>query len=731
MNEQYITLEQSILDKYKKESFDKLTSIQEQSYKALAQGANALLVAPTGSGKTEAAILPVIRIIAINKGQDRTGNKLKKGIKCLYITPQRSLNNDVFRRIIKYATSEELDVQIRHGDTSYSKRKKIIENPPEILITTPESLGVMLVNEKMGVLLRDVEWVIIDEIHEIIPSKRGAYLALCLERLTLFSPRFCRIGISATVGNISDTAKYLVGRNRKCEILIDKSLRKYDLELKFVQGSVKETCSHIVEYISHEFSKSSVLLFTNTRDESEFLGTVLKDQTNIPIQIHHGSLSKDAREETEQFLRKGFNGIVVCTSSLELGLDIGSIDLVIHYGSPRQVSKLIQRIGRSRHTRHMSAKGLIITNNYDDYLESMSIIQRVNLGSIEDQQPHKCSLDVLAHNIVGSVLQEKKSLDLRVLYEILKSAFLYKSLSFYDYNDCINILTNSYLLRIDREKNLISRTGKSLRYYYENVSTIPHVSKFEVIDSISNRKIGSLDQQFVGDYGEKGNVFVLKGSQWRILVVNETKFQVHVEPLMGAPINIPYWVGETIPVDYETARIVGQLRKNIFTSTTSNQNRYSLPNPMTPEIQSKLNENMQPLNIIPDSRNIVIESVVSEDVTVIHSTLGTKVNNTLGSLLSTFISSRTGHVVEYRADPYRILLNSVNSRITKEHIISLFKDDFDVESVLIASFTGTYNINWKVWMVAKRFGIIQKDSIYDKRLARLLYDKYRKTSLSK
>ncbi|KAA2281958.1 MAG: DEAD/DEAH box helicase [Candidatus Nitrosocosmicus sp.] len=731
LNEDYSKLEQSILDKYRKELFYNLTSIQEQSYKVLAQRSNALLVAPTGSGKTEAAILPVISLIAINNERNTSDNKSKRGIKCLYITPQRSLNNDVFRRIIKYATSEEIDVQIRHGDTTYSKRKKIIENPPEILITTPESLGVILVNEKMNVLLRDVEWVIIDEIHEIMPSKRGAYLSLCLERLTLISTEFCRIGISATIGNISDTAKFLVGKNRKCEILIDKSLRKYDLELKFVQGSIKDTCNHIIKYISQDFSKSSVLLFTNTRDESEFLGTVLKDQSNIPIQVHHGSLSKDAREETEQFLRRGFNGIVVCTSSLELGLDIGSIDLVIHYGSPRQVSKLIQRIGRSRHTRHTSAKGLIITNNYDDYLESMSIIQRVNMGSIEEQQPHECSLDVLAHNIVGSVLQEKKPLDLRVLYETLKSAFLYKSLSFYDYNDCINILINSYLLRIERDKNLIFRTGKSLRYYYENVSTIPHVSKFEVIDSISNRKIGTLDQQFVGDYGEKGNVFVLKGSQWRILVVNETKFQVHVEPLMGAPINIPYWVGETIPVDYETARIVGQIRKSILSSSSFDPKKYYLSNLMTSEIHSKLAENIKPLKIIPNSNDIVIESVASEDVTIIHCTLGTKVNNTLGSLLSTFISSRTGHVVEYRADPYRILLSSVNSRITKEHIISLFTDEFDVESVLIASFTGTYNINWKVWMVAKRFGLIQKESVYDKRLARLLYDRYRKTSLSK
>ena len=432
------------------------------------------------------------------------------GIRCLYITPQRSLNNDVFRRIIKYATSENLKVEIRHGDTSYTKRKKIYQNPPDILITTPESLSIILVNEKMGHLLKTVRWIIIDEIHEIISSKRGSYLSLCLERLTFFSTGFCRIGISATVGNHAETARFLVGKDKKCAILVDKTLRKYDIELKHIDGSIKEVSTYILDYVSKTHSDSSVLLFTNTRDESEFMGTVLKNQCNLQIQIHHGSLSRDAREETEKFLRTGIAGIVVCTSSLELGLDIGSIDLVIHYGSPRQVSKLIQRIGRSRHTRRLSAKGLIITNNYDDFLESLSIIQRVRRGSIEDQIPHECPLDVLAHNIVGMTLQTREKLNLEKLYGSFSSAYLFRSLSYFDFMDCINILLNSFLIRLDVEKKHITRTGKSYRYYYENVSTIPHIVKFDVIDSISKKRIGTLDQQFVGDYGEKGNVFVLK-----------------------------------------------------------------------------------------------------------------------------------------------------------------------------------------------------------------------------
>lgn len=720
----YTLTERLILEKFAKESFKQLTSIQEQSYRVIARRKNSLLVAPTGSGKTEAAILPVISILAEEK------NRIKKndGIKCLYVTPQRSLNNDVLRRIIRYATSENLGVEVRHGDTPYSKRKKIIQNPPEILITTPESLGIMLVNEKMGELLKTVLWVIIDEIHEVIPSKRGAYLSLALERLALYASGYCRIGISATVGNISTTAGYLVGNQRTCAVMVDRTLRKYDLELKHIEGSIKEVSSYILNYVTANHSGSSVLLFTNTRDESEFLSTVLKSQNSVDIHIHHGSLSKDVREETENFLRKGFVGIVVCTSSLELGLDIGSIDLVIHYGSPRQVSKLMQRIGRSRHSRHSSAKGLIITNNYDDFMESLSIIHRVERGSIEDQTPHECPLDILAHNIVGAILQSKEKLDLKKIYEVFSSAFLFRSLTYFDFIDCINILANNYILKLDREKNVVYRTRKSYLYYYENISTIPHVVKFEVIDSIANKRIGTLDQQFVGDYGEKGNVFVLKGSQWRILTVNEGKFQVYVEPLSGAPINIPYWVGEMIPVDYETSMLVGRIRKYLNSSRLSQMN---VLRHVDLQLVTKLNEYLKPLKLIPDSDNIVVEAMPSENLVVIHSTFGSKINNTLGSLFSTFISSKTGYEVEYRSDPYRILLSSTNTRLRQNHIFSLFDNEFDIESVLIASFTGTYSVNWKVWMVAKRFGIIDKDSVYDKRMARIIYEKYRKTSVSK
>jgi ATP-dependent Lhr-like helicase len=252
-------LDDLVINKFHKELFERLTYIQEKSFRAIIRRKSSLIVAPTGSGKTEAAIIPVICMISQFKRKEL-------GIKCIYVTPQRSLNNDVFRRIIKYAESENLTVDIRHGDTPYSKRKKIYTRPPDILITTPESLSVILVNEKMTPLLKSLEWVIIDEVHELLPSKRGAHLSLCLQRLSVLSNSICRIGISATIGNLKEASYFISGVQEKCAIFIDKTLRNYDIEIEFMEGSINEVSSFVIKYVNRHYPLSSILLFTNTRD---------------------------------------------------------------------------------------------------------------------------------------------------------------------------------------------------------------------------------------------------------------------------------------------------------------------------------------------------------------------------------------------------------------------------------------------------------------------------------
>lgn len=694
-----------------KEGFKSLTAIQKKAIPVISRKINSLLVAPTGSGKTEAAVIPVFTQLSNYKIHHRGK------IKAIYITPLRALNNDVFRRIIKYAESENLRVQIRHGDTTTRTKRNIVEDPPDVLITTPESLAVILTSSKMLKALDCLEWVIIDEVHELVSNERGAHLSIGLERLQAASILpVIRIGLSATLGNLKEAASFISGVNRKCAILVDNSLRVYDIDVKFIKGSLNNVAHFIIEHVRDTKIEGSILLFTNTRDEAEYIGTILKNQNYVQVDVHHGSLSKDMREETETRLREGGAGIVVCTSSLELGLDIGSVELVVHYGSPRQVSKLMQRIGRSRHRQRSSAKGLIVTNIPDDEIEALAIIRRMKKGSIEEQLMHTGAFDVLAHHLVGLAMQTRDPIRIETAFDLVTKAYPFRLITCNDLKECINLLDSNGIIRYNREEQSYQRRIKAYKFYFENLSMIPHVLKFEVIDSINKRKIGSLDQQFVGDYGEKGNVFVLKGSQWRILSIDERRMQVNVEPLHGTAINIPYWVGEMIPVDFKTAEEVGAIRNEV----SKNYIKIST---------SIIDESFKSLNIIPDSKNIVIENLNARNTVIIHSTFGSKVNNTIASLLSTILSSQLGYLVETRSDAYRIMLSST-ARIGKGHVERILKETYDTEAVIIASFTGTHNINWKVWMVAKRFGMISREAIYDKRVARMIYDRYAKTPIS-
>ena len=690
-------------EKFHSLGFEQLTDIQKKAIPIVYQKLDSLIIAPTGSGKTECSVIPTFSQIKETKKQGK--------IKILYITPLRALNRDVFRRITKYADLEDLTIQIRHGDTPQSVRKKISDSPPDVLITTPETLVILLTQQKMLSALSELERVVIDEVHELLSSERGSQLSISLERLQLNSnQKIIRTGLSATVGNIDDAAHFLVGTKRPCKVIQDKSMRKYDVDVKFVKGSISEVADSIIQYVEKLEINSPVLLFTNTRGESEFLSSVLREKTLMNIELHHGSLSKQVREETESILRSGASGIVVCTSSLELGLDIGSVELVIHYGSPRQVSKLMQRIGRSRHFRNSSARGLIITNSADDEFETQAILDRIKNSSIEEQKIHHESLDVLAHHLVGLSLQMGEiSIDFG--YKIIRQAYPFRNITLDDFCNVLEILDSIYILSFDKKKMKFWKTRKAFRYYFENLSTIPDILKFKVFDSVGKKIIGSLDQKFVGDHSEAGNVFVLRGLQWRILNIDEKALQVNVEPLKNGQKNVPYWEGSQIPVDYDTAQKVGLFRTKV------KQGSLSMLNKIIPELD---------FNIIPDDKTIVIESVRTDRNVVIHACFGTKINSTLATILSSLLESTLGYVVQSRSDAYRIVLES-SARISKKNIVEALTEKFILQDIVTASLIGTHNVNWTTWCVAKKFGMVGRDAIYDRKSGRFIYERYQNT----
>jgi len=702
-----LPLDPNLIAKFYSLGFKQLTEIQKKAVPIIYQKKDTLVIAPTGSGKTECSVIPIFSHIKLSK-------KLGK-IKAIYVTPLRALNRDVFRRIVRYAENDGLSIEIRHGDTPQSTRKKISNSPPDILITTPETLVILLTQKKMLDALSELEWIVIDEVHELLGNERGSQLSLSLERLQLNSNlEITRIGLSATIGNPEESGKFVVGTKRKLKIIRDTTIRKYDVKVKYIEGTISDVAQYIIEFVTEQDLQSPVLLFTNTRGESEFLASILKEKSTLNIELHHGSLSRQIREETEDSLREGKKGIVVCTSSLELGLDIGSIELVIHYGSPRQVSKLIQRIGRSRHSKGSSAKGLIVTNNADDEYEANAILERIKQGSIEEQKIHDGSLDVLAHHLVGITIQlGQVSVD--HAFEIFTKAYPFRNLTLDDFYAVLDLMDSNYLLFFDREKMILKKKGRTFRYYFENLSTIPDILKFKVFDTVGKKIIGTLDQRFVGDFGDSGNVFVLRGLQWRILNVDEKSFKVNVEPFRSGGLTVPYWEGENIPVDYKTANKVGLFRSKV------KDGKISLQNNIIPKFN---------LDAIPDEKTVVAESLRSQSIIVLHACFGSKINATLSTLLSSMLSARLGFLVESNSDAYRIVLSS-KAKISEKQVTDVLRDKYDLSVIVTASLTGTHNVNWRTWCVAKKFGVVGRGAIYERKSARFLYERYSKSPLVK
>ena len=704
-------LDPTISKKFKSIGFEELTEIQKEAIPEILEEKNCLIIAPTGSGKTECATIPIFSKLKTRK----VSNK----IKALYITPLRALNRDVFKRIINYAENENLKIEIRHGDTSQANRKRIADNPPDILITTPETLVNLLSQKKHLDALSDLEWVIIDEVHELLASERGSQLCLSLERLQIKSKnQIHRIGLSATVGNPEEAGRFLVGSDRKFQLIHDTSLRNYDVDVVFVDGIMDDVAVKIIEYIKKEQITSPVLLFTNSRGESERLSSILKQKTSINVELHHGSLSRQVREETEDMLRDGKSGIVVCTSSLELGLDIGSVELVIHYGSPRQVSKFMQRIGRSKHDRGDSARGLIITENADDEFEIQAIIERIKEGSIEEQKIHHGSLDVLAHHLVGLSMQVG-NVPIEAALKLTKLAYPFRDISLEEFFDVLEILALRDLIIFNDDKTEYKKNTAffATKYHFQNLSTIPDILKFKVVDTIENKFIGTLDQRFVGDL-DKDQIFVLRGSQWRVLNIDEKSFKINVLPIRSSQeIPVPKWEGVNIPVDFKTANKVGAFRTKVRNGSLKMMNN----------IISNLD-----FPKVPDEKTIVIEShrLPQKSVLILHSCFGTKINSTLKVILETLLDASLASRVKSSSDAYRILL-SVESRFTKKHITDVFLSDFDINEIMSVALKGKNDVTWKTFCVGKKFGFYDRSDVYVKNEIRYDFERNIDTPLVK
>jgi len=594
------------------------------------------------------------------------------------------------------------------------------------MITTPESLAAILIGKKMREHLKNVRFVVVDEIHELVENKRGTQLSLLLERLELLSPGFQRVALSATIGSPDKVAEFI----KASKIVKADEIKSLDINVElpeaapqdkkisddlFVGESTATRIRRLHELISQH---ASVLTFTNTRQMAEILSSRLREyDKELAQQVHHSSLSKESRVSSEQDFKKQKLKALVCTSSLELGIDIGSIDLVIQYMSSRQVSKLVQRIGRSGHGIGRTSKGIIISDTGDDLFESTVIAKHALKSEIEPVDVHELAWDVLAIQIAGFALEEY-DISSDKIFDTLKKAYPFRHMKKPEFERVLKSMVELRLIWLNpdefgegnannKPKNYkIRRNRKTWEYYYENLSTIPDIWRYRVISIVEHEPVGFLDEEFVAEHGEPGNTFICRGRAWRILNVDGDK--IMVEPTESIESAVPAWEGELIPVPYEVASDVGRTRTLIAGKLKDKKHLLQELQRLYPIKENAAREMValvekQSKHFVPDSSNWLVETY--QDFIIIHTCSGSLANDTLGRYLASMITNEFGFGVQLKIDPYRIILKSP---VKAEKIVSYLKEISDLELVLTRNIERSSLFKWRFIHTAKRSGIMSR-----------------------
>ena len=597
------------------DQFPSLSSPQKHSFDLIHENKNSLICAPTGSGKTLSAFLSTLNELF------RMGEKdeLEDEVYVLYVSPLRALNNDIERNLeeplsgIKQKADElghdvpEVRSAVRTGDTSQADRSKMLKKPPHILITTPETLGILLNSPKFKEKLKNVKYTIIDEIHSLCENKRGVHLSLSMERLEdMANTNPTRIGLSATQAPIDEIAKYLVGyeteieqtetiaqdgssvaaeeeakkddfETRGCHIVDVSASKEIDLEtISPVKDLINTPADEIQEAMYDEIDNlvkdhESTIIFTNTRSATERIVNNLKERFpdfyKDNIGAHHSSMSREVRLDVEEKLKKGELDVAVTSTSLELGIDVGSVDLVLQLGSPKGVARGIQRVGRSGHQIGEKAKGKMIVTDRDDAMECSVLTKCAKEDDLDRVQiPTRC-LDVLAQHMVGMACNRRWDLD--QAFNAIRKSYCYLNLDRDDYEKVLKYLSGEYELDdqnvyrkiwIDHEEELFGRSGKMTRVIYmTNIGTIPDETGYDV-KTRNGDYVGDLEEEFL-DRLTKGDIFTLGGSTYEFKYAKGMKVFVDAKP--QASPTVPQWYSERLPLSYDLGIDIGRFRKDV------------------------------------------------------------------------------------------------------------------------------------------------------------------------
>ena len=675
-----------IRDVLDERGFEELSETQEAAIPPVVQGNHVLIIAPTGTGKTESAMLPVFDNLKKNTG---------KGFRALYITPLRSLNRDILSRMQWWCERLELSIGVRHGDTTQSERRKQALSPPDLLVTTPETLQALFLGSRLREHLKNIDYVIIDEIHELAGSKRGAQLSVALERLVEYAGEFQRIGLSATVGNPEEVMRFLAG-NRDCSLIDIPVAPHIQMQVTYAGDEFPGQVKAVERCLA---SKPSTLLFVNTRVTAEALGHALYNRGDVDV--HHGSLSRDVRIEAEERFKSGALRALICTSSMELGLDIGHIDQVVQFGSPREVRRILQRVGRAGHRLDTISHGTILTTGFDDLLESMVISRKAKANECENLMVPRSAKDVLANQIAAMVAEYGE-----ISFQKLKNIVI-RSYCFSEEEELVQRVADQLavhrLVRIDQ--GMVCRTGRTRMYMNTNLSMIHDERSLLIVDITTRRTVGSLDQSFVVTWLFTGAAFIAKGQVWEVLSIEEGK--ILVEPARRLKGELPSWEGEQIPVPFAVAQEVGKIRR------TRDIQDYAHDTRCLKVIHDMFDAMDHGKHLLPTDRDIVLEYF--KEGVILNVCGGHQANEALARVISILLSARFGTSVGIEVGAYRILFrlpSDVRSADVLETLETLDPDH--IPGILQIALKRTSLFKWRLIQVARKFGAIDADADFEK-----------------